>query len=65
MKRLEIEPLNESESGNLIGGFFSAESTTAGEEAIGNGNCSDTSGTFNGNCGCGACHDKIKSKDED
>lgn len=64
MKKLEIEPLSKSENGNLVGGFFSVESATAGKESIRNGNCSDTSGTFNGNCGCGACHDSVKSQDK-
>ncbi len=51
---LEITPLTKTEQDQLTGGFVSSQIKSEAE-GVRNGNCSDASSWFNGNCGCNAC----------
>lgn len=62
MNKVRIEPLNKSEKGFLMGGFVSVENAKEEEVSVHNGNCSDTSGWFNDNCGCGSCSVSQKTR---
>lgn len=55
MKTNEITPLTQLESGQLTGGFISTGGKPDDQDAFVNGNCSETSGTLNYNCGCNKC----------
>lgn len=66
MKNVNIDLLNESESGELTGGFSVVEGESVSETSFSNGNCGTESGWFNTNCGCKACgttHQSIKTHD--
>ncbi|MBQ8706226.1 MAG: hypothetical protein IJ548_08020 [Paludibacteraceae bacterium] len=51
----QIQKLTRDEANHLTGGYTCIEFPDFSAEAFRNGNCSNTSGTLNGNCGCGAC----------
>lgn len=55
MKKIEIPQLSRNESSKLFGGFVPVPEPNVDSDSFYNGNCSDTSGSLNGNCGCGAC----------
>lgn len=66
MKNVNIDLLNESESGELTGGFSVVKGEGVSETSFSNGNCGTESGWFNDNCGCKACgttHQSIKTHD--
>ena len=51
---LEITPLTKTEQGMLKGGFITSESENEAK-GVYNGNCSDMSSWWNGNCACSVC----------
>ncbi len=59
MEKIHISELTRDESNNLKGGFTAIPNPNGGNGApsLRNGDCSDTSGIFNDNCGCAKCKD--------
>jgi hypothetical protein len=54
MDKVKVSPLNETESGKLMGGFVSVSSEIADGEGLINSNYSKT-GLLNSNCACNNC----------
>lgn len=63
--RLNLEPLQEKEDGQLTGGFISVEELSPVLNIFYNGNCDDSDCLINSNCGrgcsTGKCTGSVKA----